>query len=402
MAVITVSQLNNYIKRCFDSNTNFQKLWIKGEISNFKRHSTGHLYLTLKDEGSVLRAVMFRASASSLRFEAANGMKVIACGRVAVFERDGQYQLYIESMMPDGVGELYLAYEQLKAKLEKEGLFDESHKKPIPKYPTRIGVITSPTGAAVRDILNVLKRRYSFADIIIYPALVQGVGAAKTIVKGIECFNNLKNADVIIAGRGGGSIEDLWAFNEEEVAYAIYNSEIPVISAVGHETDFTIADFVADLRAPTPSAGAELSAPSQIDVRKNLVEKKSKLAILLTNLYKLKLQELLRIQKSRVFTNYKILFDDKKQYLDSLSKDLCDAYREKIEEYKKELLKYMSKLEALNPVAVLKRGFASVKSDSKSLSSVCDIKEGDLINVMFYDGEAECSVNSVKKEKTYE
>lgn len=402
MAVITVSQLNNYIKRCFDSNTNFQKLWIKGEISNFKRHSTGHLYLTLKDEGSVLRAVMFRASASSLRFEAANGMKVIACGRVAVFERDGQYQLYIESMMPDGVGELYLAYEQLKAKLEKEGLFDESHKKPIPKYPTRIGVITSPTGAAVRDILNVLKRRYSFADIIIYPALVQGVGAAKTIVKGIECFNKLKNADVIIAGRGGGSIEDLWAFNEEEVAYAIYNSEIPVISAVGHETDFTIADFVADLRAPTPSAGAELSAPSQIDVRKNLVEKKSKLAILLTNLYKLKLQELLRIQKSRVFTNYKILFDDKKQYLDSLSKDLCDAYREKIEEYKKELLKYMSKLEALNPVAVLKRGFASVKSDSKSLSSVCDIKEGDLINVMFYDGEAECSVNSVKKEKTYE
>ena len=402
MAVITVSQLNNYIKRCFDSNQNFQKLYIKGEISNFKKHSTGHLYLTLKDEGSVLKAVMFRASASSLRFEAANGMKVIACGRVAVFERDGQYQLYIESMMPDGVGELYLAYEQLKEKLEKEGLFDVSHKKEIPKYPMRIGVITSPTGAAIRDILNVLKRRYSLADIIIYPALVQGPGAAKTIVKGIECFNKLKNADVIIAGRGGGSIEDLWAFNEEEVAYAIYNSEIPVISAVGHETDFTIADFVADLRAPTPSAGAELSAPSQIDVQQNLAEKKSKLAILLTNLYKLKLQELLRIQKSRVFTNYKILFDDKRQCLDLISKDLFDAYRQELEDSKKELLKLMSKLEALNPVAVLKRGFASVKSDGKTLSGIEDVKTGDEIDVLFYDGYAKCNVNSVTKEKKYE
>ena len=192
MAVITVSQLNNYIKRCFDSNQNFQRLYIKGEISNFKRHSSGHLYLTLKDEGGVLRAVMFRSAASGLKFNASNGMKVIACGRVAVFERDGQYQLYIESMMPDGVGELYLAYEQLKEKLAKEGLFDESHKKPIPKYPAKIGVITSPTGAAVRDILNVLKRRYALADIYIYPALVQGIGAAKTIAEGIEFFNREK------------------------------------------------------------------------------------------------------------------------------------------------------------------------------------------------------------------
>ncbi len=402
MAVITVSQLNNYIKKCFDSNQNFQKLWIKGEISNFKRHSTGHLYLTLKDEGSVLRAVMFKTSAASLRFDAANGMKVIACGRVAVFERDGQYQLYIESMMPDGVGELYLAYEQLKAKLEKEGLFDVSHKKPIPKYPSRIGVITSPTGAAVRDILNVLKRRFKLSDIIIYPALVQGVGASKSIVKGIECFNSLGNVDVIIAGRGGGSIEDLWAFNEEEVAYAIYNSKIPIISAVGHETDFTIADFVADLRAPTPSAGAELSAPSQIDVRKSLIEKKSKLAILLTNLYKLKLQELLRIQKSRVFTNYKILFDDKKMYLDNAAKDLCDAYKAIIEKNKKKLLKNMAKLEALNPVAVLKRGFASVKANGKMLNTISDINVGDTIDVSLYDGDLTCIVNSVKKEKAYE
>ena len=398
MAVITVSQLNNYIKRCFDSNQNFQRLYIKGEISNFKRHSSGHLYLTLKDEGSVLRAVMFRAAASSLRFNASNGMKVIACGRVAVFERDGQYQLYIESMMPDGVGELYLAYEQLKEKLEKEGLFDESHKKPIPKYPAKIGVITSPTGAAVRDILNVLKRRYALADIYIYPALVQGIGAAKTIADGIEFFNREKKADVLIVGRGGGSIEDLWAFNEEEVAYAIYNSEIPVISAVGHETDFTIADFVADLRAPTPSAGAELSAPSQTDVRQSLIMQKSKLAVCLTNLYKLKAQQLERIQKSRVFTDYRIIFDDKRLYLDMLSKSLVDLYAKKVEKSKTELLKYLSKLEALNPASVLKRGFASVKgADGKIVKDAKSLKNGDLIDVTFADGTANCEVKSVKE-----
>ena len=398
MSVITVSQLNNYIKRCFDSNANFQKLYIKGEISNFKRHSSGHIYLTLKDEGSVLKAVMFRAAAASLRFDASNGMKVIACGRVAVFERDGQYQLYIESMMPDGIGELYLAYEQLKEKLSKEGLFDESHKKPIPKYPSKIGVITSPTGAAVRDILNVLKRRYALADIYIYPALVQGVGAAKTIAHGIECFNREKLADVLIVGRGGGSIEDLWAFNEEEVAYAIYNSEIPVISAVGHETDFTIADFVADLRAPTPSAGAELAAPSQLDVRQSLVMQKSKLAVCLTNLYKIKAQQLERIQKSRVFTDYKVIFDDKRLYLDTLSKSLLELYTKKVEKSKTELLKYLSKLEALNPAAVLKRGFASVSGAEKNIiKSAHQLKKGDLIDVTVADGVARCSVNSVEK-----
>ena len=401
MAVITVSQLNNYIKRCFDSNKNFQRLYIKGEISNFKRHSSGHLYLTLKDEGGVLRAVMFRAAASNLRFDASNGMRVIACGRVAVFERDGQYQLYIESMMPDGVGELYLAYEQLKEKLAKEGLFDESHKKPIPKYPSKIGVITSPTGAAVRDILNVLKRRYALADIYIYPALVQGAGAAKTIADGIKLFNREKKADVLIVGRGGGSIEDLWAFNEEEVAYAIYNSEIPVISAVGHETDFTIADFVADLRAPTPSAGAELSAPSQTDVRQSIVMQKSKLAVCLTNLYKLKAQQLERIQKSRVFTNYEIIFDDKKLYLDMLSKSLVDLYSKKVDKSKNELLKYLSKLEALNPAAVLKRGFASVKNaDGELVKSIKDVEIGDMIDIAFADGSAKCEVKSAKEGET--
>ena len=347
MAVITVSQLNNYIKRCFDSNQNFQRLYIKGEISNFKRHSSGHIYLTLKDEGGVLRAVMFRSAAASLRFDASNGMKVIACGRVAVFERDGAYQLYIESMMPDGVGELYLAYEQLKEKLSKEGLFDEAHKKPIPKYPKKIGVITSPTGAAVRDILNVIKRRYTAADIYIYPALVQGAGAAKTIADGIKYFNENNAADVLIVGRGGGSIEDLWAFNEEEVAYAVYNSQIPIISAVGHETDFTIADFVSDLRAPTPSAGAELAVPSQTDVRQSLVMQKSKLAVCLTNLYKLKAQQLERIKNSRIFTDSGVIFDDKRLYLDSLSKSISDLYTKKVESSKATLEKYLAKPQML-------------------------------------------------------
>lgn len=396
MAVITVSQLNNYIKRCFDSNQNFQRLYIKGEISNFKRHSSGHIYLTLKDEGGVLRAVMFRSAAASLRFDASNGMKVIACGRVAVFERDGAYQLYIESMMPDGVGELYLAYEQLKEKLSKEGLFDEAHKKPIPKYPKKIGVITSPTGAAVRDILNVIKRRYTAADIYIYPALVQGAGAAKTIADGIKYFNENNAADVLIVGRGGGSIEDLWAFNEEEVAYAVYNSQIPIISAVGHETDFTIADFVSDLRAPTPSAGAELAVPSQTDVRQSLVMQKSKLAVCLTNLYKLKAQQLERIKNSRIFTDSGVIFDDKRLYLDSLSKSISDLYTKKVESSKAVLEKYLAKLDALNPAAVLKRGFASVKDDKgKIIKSVKNLEKGSFIDVTFTDGCAKCSVDSV-------
>lgn len=262
----TVSRVNNYIKRLLDSKGILADLWVRGEISNYKRHSSGHIYLTLKDEKSVLKAVMFRYASSGLTFEPSDGMKVIARGRVAVYEAGGTYQLYIDEMIPDGVGTLYLEFERLKKQLAAEGLFDEDKKQPIPRYPEKIGVVTAPTGAAVRDIINVATRRFPIAEIIIYPALVQGAGAKESIVKAISYFNLTNSVDTIIVGRGGGSIEDLWAFNEECVARAIFSSKIPVISAVGHETDFTIADYVADLRAPTPSAAAEICVPSADEI----------------------------------------------------------------------------------------------------------------------------------------
>ena len=387
MSVITVSQLNNYIKRYFENNIHLQKVWIKGEISNYKKHYTGHIYMTLKDETSVIKAIMFKGSASYLKFNPDNGMKVIACGKVSVFERDGQYQLYVESMIPDGVGELHIAYEQLKEKLEKEGLFDALHKKPLPKYPKRVGVITSPTGAAVRDILNVLKRRYTLCDVIIYPALVQGVGAGDTIVKGIETFNALNNVDVIIAGRGGGSIEDLWAFNEEKVAYSIFNSKIPIISAVGHETDFTIADFVADLRAPTPSAGAELAVPSMDEIRTNIIKTKLRLSSLLKNFVKLKKSQLDSIKKRRVFVDYSTVLNEKKQNLANFSSYVNELYQKMIFNKKTDISKIMTKLEALNPISVIKRGFAYAKINDRTIKSVNDVKTGDVINITVCDGD---------------
>ena len=260
--VLSVSQLNRYIKMNFDADENLANIFISGEISNFTNHyRTGHLYFTLKDDSAAVRAVMFNSSAKRLKFMPEDGMKVIARGRVSVYEASGQYQLYVDDMQPDGVGALNLAYEQLKEKLQKEGLFSELHKKPLPPYPEKVGVITSPTGAAVRDIINVLGRRFPYAEIVFCPVLVQGDGAHLQLTDAVNLFNSERAADVIIIGRGGGSIEDLWEFNDEGLARAVYNSEIPVISAVGHETDFTICDFVADMRAPTPSAAAELAVP---------------------------------------------------------------------------------------------------------------------------------------------
>ena len=263
---LSVTQVNLYIKDVIARDDILCDVLVKGELSNFKAHSSGHMYMSLKDESGVMRAVMFRSAASKLTFRPQNGMKVIAHGRISVYERDGQYQLYIDDMQQEGQGDLYVAFEQLKQKLAAEGFFDPVHKKPLPKYPKRVGVVTAPTGAAIRDIINVLTRRFSYADIVLYPVLVQGENSAASIVGAIEYFNAQRSADVLIVGRGGGSIEDLWSFNEEVVARAIYNSEIPIVSAVGHEIDFTIADFVADLRAPTPSAAAELVVPSQIEL----------------------------------------------------------------------------------------------------------------------------------------
>ncbi len=392
MAVVTVSQLNNYMKRYIDNNVHLTNLYVKGEISNYKKHYSGHIYITLKDEASSIKAVMFKWSAASLKFEIENGMCVIACGKVSVYERDGQYQLYIDSMTPDGVGELYVAYEQLKAKLEKEGLFDATVKKPIPKFPKRIGVVTSPTGAAVRDIINVITRRYNLADIYIYPAQVQGIGAGETVAKGIDFFNKNNLADVLIVGRGGGSIEDLWAFNEEVVARAIFNSHIPVISAVGHETDFTIADFVADLRVPTPSAAAEMAVPNMLELRSNLQMTSGKLLMLLNRLCDIKKQKLDTLISKKVFSDFSSILDDKRMTVDLLVRELLDLYKQRVVDKKYNFTNISSKIEALNPMAVLTRGFSVASINGKPIKSLKDVSVGDEFDLRLADGAIKCTV----------
>ncbi len=395
--VLTVSQLNRYVKSVLDEDANLNCIFMVGEISNFTNHyRTGHLYFTLKDAASAVKAVMFRGNASRLRFMPDNGMSVIIRGRVSVFEATGQYQVYVDDMQPDGVGALSLAYEQLKEKLAGEGLFDASHKKPIPQYPQKIGVITSPTGAAVRDILNILKRRFKPAEVVFYPAQVQGENAVPQLVEGIREMNRQSCADVIIIGRGGGSIEDLWAFNSEELARAVYESDIPVISAVGHETDFTICDFVADLRAPTPSAAAELAVPDEDEQRVYVNS-------LFTKLYTLVSSEIDRSRDKLNFLCSKECFRDplrsldvKRMYLDKLSNDLTSLEGRNIETNKLKLLSLTEKLSAVNPVNVLLRGYSAVYKDGKIINSKNKIKSGDDIKVTFSDGSAVCTVKEIE------
>jgi len=388
----TVSQLNAYMKRVVDGQTALNDIWIKGEISNFKDHYSGHLYITLKDDGGVLKAVMFKGAAQNLTFRPEDGMKVLARGRIGVYEQSGTYQLYISEMTPDGLGELYVAYEQLKKKLGEEGLFDEAKKKPIPKYPERVGVITAATGAAVRDIINVITRRYPYCEIILFPSLVQGAGAAPNIVEGIEYFNKNKLCDTLIVGRGGGSIEDLWAFNEEIVARAIFQSEIPIISAVGHETDFTIADFVADLRAPTPSAAAEIAVPSQLELLSKIatMESRIKTAIIggLKNkrLYIEKLS--MRSPKNKI--------DDLRQRNDNLLKQAEKSFMLSYEGKKKELAKLMGQLDALSPLGVMARGYAiATEEDGTVIRTVKKMTPGKEFSLRLADGERDCVVKEM-------
>lgn len=385
----TVSQLNAYMKRVIDGQTALADIWIKGEISNFKEHYSGHLYITLKDEGGVLKAVMFKGAAMGLTFRPEDGMKVLARGRIGVYEQGGSYQLYINEMTPDGVGELYIAYEQLKKRLEAEGLFDDAVKKPIPKYPKSVGVVTATTGAAVRDIINVITRRYPQCEIIIYPSLVQGDGAAPNIVKAIEYFNEHKLCDTLIVGRGGGSIEDLWAFNEEIVARAIYASEIPVISAVGHETDFTIADFVADLRAPTPSAAAEIAVPSGIELISRVSTMENRIKTAEINLLKnrrLKIEKLaMRSPKDRI--------DDLRQKNDGLLKQAEKSFQLRLEGKKKIMSSLFAKLDALSPLAVMARGYAiASESDGTVIRTVKNMTDGKEFSLRLADGECDCVV----------
>lgn len=385
----TVSKVNNYIKRLIDSKSVLNNIWVKGEISNYKRHSSGHIYLTLKDESSVIKAVMFRSAASSLDFEPDDGTMVIAHGRVSVYEAGGTYQLYIEDMTRDGVGDLYKEFEKLKEKLSKEGLFDEQFKKQIPRYPNKIGVATAPTGAAVRDIINVITRRYPLAEIIIYPTLVQGVGAKESIVNAIEYFNAHCLVDTLIIGRGGGSIEDLWAFNEECVARAIFNSNIPIISAVGHETDFTIADFVADFRAPTPSAAAEISVPSQLELKRLVEIYYSRMS----NAILKKIESYAKHLKLLTPRTPQDKINELSQKLDMKIQNMENIYKLKITEKRRRLAELCAKLDALSPLKTLMRGYSIAIDDGGNvLRKTNEFSKDKEFQLMLQDGNVDCIV----------
>lgn len=413
---ITVTQLNQYIKTLLETDINLSGVSIRGEISNFKLHSSGHCYMTLKDENAAIRAVMFRSYASRLKFTPENGMKIIASGKISVYERDGQYQLYISSMQPDGVGDLYAAYEQLKAKLQDAGMFDASHKKPIPAYPKTVGVITSPTGAAIRDIINVASRRFPLAEILICPVLVQGDDSARQIASAIEFMNSTNLADVLIVGRGGGSIEDLWSFNEEIVAYAIYNSEIPVISAVGHETDFTIADFVADMRAPTPSAAAELAVPSAIELKANVNTCYNRMLNCINNEigHKRAVISSFSLKSPIDYINQnRLRADNCVQKIINLTSDTISRNRIRTERCRqsitsdvqntvsqksKSLAVTIAKLDTLSPLKVMDRGYSLAENQKGIIKTADDTFAGDKITVKLKDGTLGCTVDNINKE----
>lgn len=395
---LTVTQLNEYIKGIIDRDVRLSDVYLKGEISNFKNHySTGHFYFTLKDEGSMIRAIMFRSSASKLPFLPEDGMKVVAHGRIAAFVRDGQYQIYCDSMEPDGVGALYIAYEQLKRKLEAEGLFDPARKKPLPKIPSRVGIITSATGAAIRDMINVCGRRFPFATLVLYPSLVQGPDAPAQLIEGVRYFNETKSVDVLIIGRGGGSIEDLWAFNNEELAREIAASAIPVISAVGHETDFTICDFVADRRAPTPSAAAELAVPETGELKRKIDHIVDRESAVLSALIAARREKLSYFAGSRALTNPMAFIDDKKMQTAMVGERLMHLTEQSVTAKKAAMQSLCAKLSAMNPLAVLSRGYSAVY-DKKGgvVKSICDVQPGDAIRVETGDGAIDATVSATE------
>ena len=411
---LTVSQLTKYIKYKLDNDVNLREVYLKGEISNFKAHTRGHFYFTIKDEGSRINAVMFASSASKVKFTPEDGMKILVTGRISVYEATGGYQIYVNEMMEDGVGNLYVAFEQLKKKLASEGLFDDRYKKPIPKIPERVGVITASTGAAIRDIISTINRRFPLTEVILLPSLVQGEGAKEDIVRQIKRAEDY-NLDVLIVGRGGGSIEDLWAFNEEIVARAIFECPIPIISAVGHEIDFTIADFVADLRAPTPTGAAEIAVPNKTDVINyiNQLNLRSRKAV--GNILELKKKRLDNIKSNYILNNPLDLYSAKIQKLDYLTESLVKNYKVIIDKEKIKLnniktrplfsnplvildktkQKYallLSKLDALSPLKTLERGYGIVKIGDKAVTSIKDLKKDDLINIELKDGSKEAII----------
>ena len=393
--VLTVTQLNLYVKSIIENDTNLNNVFLMGEISNFVDHyRSGHLYMSIKDSQSVIGAVMFAGNASRLKFKPENGMSVIIRGRVSIYERDGKYQLYIDDMQPDGVGALALAFEQRKERLSKAGLFDIEHKKPIPELPQKIGLISSPTGAAVQDVINVLKRRFPLTEIVFASVQVQGDGAAPSIINAIAQFNTT-DVDAIIIARGGGSMEDLWPFNDEELAYAIYNSTIPIISGVGHETDFTICDFVADLRAPTPSVAAELAVPDVSEKIYYISSLKKSLNANLNDFIKDKEYNLERLINSAVLKKPDKVIENCELYLDTLYSRINDSYKEILSKNTSNFCTLCSKLETMSPLKVLSRGYSIVTKDDEILNNSKSLLVDDIVSIRFADNEVKARITEV-------
>ena len=389
---ISVSELNSYIKNKIDNDEILNNVLIKGEISNFKNHYTGHMYFTLKDENSLIKCIMFKSYAQKLEFMPKDGMKVFVFGTVSVFERDGIYQIYVKAMQEDGVGILYKKYEELKQRLEEEGYFNESHKQKIPLMPKTIGVLTSQTGAVIRDIINVSTRRNPNVVIKLLPVPVQGEGAAEKIADGIRLMNEKNIADVLILARGGGSLEDLWPFNEEIVAHAIYNSKIPIISAVGHETDFSISDFVADLRAPTPSAAAELAVPDIYEIKQKINSYQSRLRNSLIKKVEIMKLRYEKCMSSRVFKEPKRIIEDNYIKVDNYIKKLENIIVNKQKEEKTKYIELVSKLDALSPLKTLTRGYSIIEQNGKIINSAKCLKSRDKVNLKFKDGEKSAEI----------
>lgn len=391
--VLSVSQINFYIKSIIENDGSLQFVLVTGEISNLTVHQrSGHIYLSLKDSNSVISAVMFAGNARRLKFRLENGMKVICRGRISVYEPSGRYQLYIEDMQPDGVGALALAFEQLKSDLEKKGLFDPAHKKPLPKFPKTIGVITSPTGAAVQDITNIIRRRFPSADIVLAPVLVQGESAPEQLVRAVNKFSASKIADVIIIGRGGGSAEDLWAFNDEQLAYAVYNCETPIISGVGHETDFTVCDFVADVRASTPSAAAELAVPDRQELMSYYFKQKQYISAMLDRKIKTAQLRLENQQRRMSASSPKLKAEQLEKQLSAKSEKLTRFMNIYISDKENKLIAAKGKLDGLNPLNVLNRGYAIAEKNEKIITSSKQLKDGDDFTVILSDGKINAKV----------
>ncbi len=400
--MFSVKQINDYVRSLLHRDPILNEIWIRGELSNLKLHSSGHMYFTLKDEQARINCVMFRQDCENLNFIPSDGMQVLTRGKVSLYCKEGQYQLYVYDMERDGIGDLYAAYESLKKKLANEGLFDAQYKKTIPPFPKKVAIITSHTGAAVRDIINIMKRRDKTIDILVVPVLVQGVNASAQIRNALDYVNTREDIDVIIVGRGGGSIEELWAFNEEEVARAIWRSRIPVVSAIGHETDNTIADFVADLRAPTPSAAAELVAPDMLYYSQMLITLTRRLYVSIRRLFDVKTEKLKMLQNSYSLKYPDRLINTYGIELDNLGDRMISSMKEIVEKSKKQLASLSAYLDALSPLEVLSRGYAMVADKSgQVIRSIDQIVQKDNIDIMLHDGVVNCNVVTVEKSKKY-